>query len=204
MTVAEFITFVEVKLNRIDTSSYEDVRPEEIIFFANDALKSLTLAFDIGAYSQLLDKDAILVYLASLTLHRPEFAVTDNNFALEQSVFKFKGMQAYVEVDDEKGWQPSLIRDNINEPLREYSPFDKSFPDKPEFRLIENKVVFSVEGFNVTKAKYDYLRYPVEITEGGADLVYPFMEELEDRTVTLILENLEASRLRTQPTVSRT
>jgi len=202
MTATEFVSHVEVKLNRIDTSSYEDVRPEEIIFFANDALKALTLAFDIGAYSPLLDEFAIKTYLAGLYNHQDDVPVVDNELALVPEVFKFRDMEAYVEVGDEKDWVDTRFLDNILNSTRESNPFRRSFADSPIYRLIDKKIKFEVNDFNVTKARYDYLKYPVEITENST-LDYIFNSELEDKTVTLILENLESRRLASQPQVSR-
>jgi hypothetical protein len=203
MNTSVFIRNVEVKLNRIDSSSYEDIRPEEVVFFANDALKSLTLAFDLGAYSQLLDEFAIKTYLAYLHSVETEATIIDNEFALDAKVFKFKDMEAYVEIGDEKDWTDTRFLDNDKNSSREDNPFRRSFPDSPIYRLIDEKIVFEVNGFNVTKARYEYLKYPVEITEGGT-LDYPFITELEDKTVTIILENLENQRLGSQPQVSKT
>jgi hypothetical protein len=205
-SVANFINEVEVKLNRLDSSSYEDVRPEEIVFFANDALKALTLAFDIGAYSPLLDEFAIKTYLAYLytvgDVGDPT-PITDNEFTLPEEVFKFKDMEAYVTIGSEVDWVDTRFLDNDKNSSREDNPFRRSFPDSPIYRLIDEKIVFEVNGFNVTKARYEYLKYPVEITEGGT-LDYPFITELEDKTVTIILENLENQRLGSQPQVSKT
>ena len=203
MTAVEFIRHVEVKLNRIDSSSYEDIRPEEVIFFANDALKSLTLAFDIGAYSPLLDEFAIKTYLAYLYEVQEEVVVTDNAFTLPSEVFKFKDMEAYVEIGTEKEWCETRFLDNIENSGRESNPFLRSFADSPIYRLISKKVKFEVTNFIVTKARYEYLKYTEVITEESS-LDYIFNSELEDKTVTLILENLEGRRLASQPQVSRT
>ena len=214
MTASEFIQYVEVKLNRIDSSSYEDIRPEEVIFFANDALKSLILAFDIGAYSRTLDVAAIKVYLGALQVYgNTEVPISSNRFALLDKVLKFKDVVAQVKVPDadnptETGWMPTRWLDNNQNTTREDNPFLKSFADKPIFRLITKEsddakiIQFETNGFEVTSIRYDYLKYPTEITEGSV-LSYPFMDELENHTVTLILENLEARRLQTQPSVSR-
>jgi len=203
MTVSKFILDVQVKLNRLDTSSYEDVRPEEIVFFANDSMKSLTLTFDMGVYSQLLDKLAIKTYLGSLDAIEPEFSITGNKFPLNAKVFKFKDMEAYVTVGSESGWMDTRFLNNSLNSTRESNIFQRSFPDSPIYRVIDNKVKFEVNGFNVTKARYEYLKYPEEIVEGGT-LTFPFISELEDKTVTLILENLEGRRLGSQPQVART
>lgn len=214
MTAAQFVQFVEAKLNRLDSSSYEDVRPEEIIFFANDALKSLVLAFDIGAYSRTLNEAAIKVYLGTLQVYGNTEAPTSlNKFELLDKVLKFKDVLAKVEVPDgdnptETGWMPTRWLDNEADSTREDNPFLRSYADKPIFRLItqevdDTKVIkFETNGFEITNIRYDYLKYPTEITEGSV-LTFPFMDELENHTVTLILENLEARRLQTQPSVSR-
>ena len=47
----------------------------------------------------------------------------------------------------------------------------------------------------------DFIENP-ELFKATDDIVVPFMKELQDKTVTLLLENLEARRLQTQPQVS--
>ena len=206
---AKFIQNVKVKLNRLDTSEYEDVRPEEVLFFANDALKSLTLAFDMESYPPLIGAEVAKVYLAQLHAHQSEQnLVTVNEGVLPDTVFKFKDMEAYVTYPAsgtvlETGWVDTRWLNNEENSHREDNPFTKSFADKPIYRLIdETKIKFEVNNFKVTKIRYDYLKYPEVITEGSA-LTYQFINELEDKTVTLILENLESRRVSTQPAVSR-
>lgn len=202
VSVAKFIQHVKVKLNRLDTSQYEDVRPEEVVFFANDALKALTLAFDKGLYPSSLDLEVITVYLASLHSRQTELPLTNNERTLSQDVFKFKDMQAYVTIKEEQGWQDTRWLDNKLNSFREENPFTKSYPDRPIYRLIEDKIKFEAPDFEVTKIRYEYLKYPITITEAGT-LEYLFINELEDKTVTLILENLESRRIQSQPSVSR-
>jgi len=206
ITGAEFIQRVQVKLNRIDTSEYEDVRPEEVLFFGYNALKSLTLGFDLGQYPPLVDVDAIKVYLAHLHISDEEDPITDNAFTLPEEVLKFKDLSAFVSYPatdhTETGWVDTRALDNIENTHREDNPFTRSFPDKPIYRLIDLEVKFEVNDFIVTKARYDYLKNPVEFDEGDS-LDYPFTNELEDKTVTLILENLESRRISTQPQISR-
>lgn len=203
MTSEEFILNVQVKLNRLDSSSYQDVRPEEVIFFANDALRLLTLAFDVGQYSNIVDKPAILRYLAGSTTTQTELPVTDNKRGVTDNIIKFKDLEAYVVMDvgSEEGWTPTRELSNEYNSKREYNTFTKSYPDRPSYRLINSEITFNVDGFNVTKVRYDYL-FVVEITEVSG-VNFPFNQELEDKTVTLILENLEAQRLQTQPIVSK-
>lgn len=204
VTGAKFIQNVQVKLNRLDTSQYEDVRPEEVLFFANDALKALTLGFDIGMYSPLVNQEVAKVYLAQLHQRAADTVVTmtGNEGTLPADILKFKDVQAFVTIGSETGWQDTRWLDNELNSFREENPFTKSFPDKPVYRLIDTKIKFEVDGFTVTKIRYDYLKYPVTITEGST-LTYQFINELEDKTVTLILENLENRRLSSQAQVSR-
>jgi len=203
MTAEVFVTHVQVKLNRLDTNAYEDVRPEEVIFFANDALKLLTLGLDLGLYSQIVNKPAIMVYMADLIKIQPELALTDNKVALPASVLRLKGLEAFVVIESESGWMDTRAQNNENNPDRESNTFLKSYPDTPNYRLIDGDIKFETQdNWNCTKVRYDYLAVPTEITDAST-LVYPFMEELEDKTVTLILENLEARRLQTQPSVSK-
>jgi hypothetical protein len=125
MTGAEFITYVQLKLNRIDTSSYEDVRPEEILFFAHEALKKLTLDFDLGKYSQFTDRETLLNYLASITKTSAEIDLTDNKVVLPE-LLKIKGMSVFVQTDlsgeDEEGWQVGTVEDNKENSETEYNP----------------------------------------------------------------------------------
>lgn len=205
MTSEEFILEVQVKLNRLDSSSYQDVRPEEIIFFANDALKLLTLGFDSGVYSQIVDKPTILRYLAGSTSSQAELTLTDNKRGVTDNIIKLKDVEVFVEIGSgetaESGWMPTRELDNEYNSKKEYNNFTKSYPDRPSYRLINSEITFNVDGFTCTKVRYDYL-FVVEITEVSG-VNFPFNQELEDKTVTLILENLEARRLQTQPTVSK-
>jgi hypothetical protein len=209
ITGAQFVQHVKVKLNRLDTSSYEDVRPEEILFYSNDALKSLTLAFDLGLYSGIVNEDIIKIYLAQLHKHADDTEVdmTANAGVLPTNVLKFKDMEAYVTIGSEVGWVDTRDLTNEKNSSREDNPFTKSFADEPIYRLITSEagvvqIKFEVNGFTVTKIRYDYLIYPIEITEAST-LTYQFLNELEDKTVTLILENLESRRMSSQPATSR-
>ena len=202
MTAEQFILQVQVKLNRLDTSSYQDVRPEEVVFFANNALKALILAFDIGQYSMLVNTPAVLIYLSNLIKRGAEAALVSNEVALPVDILKFKDVQVYVTIGEEAAWCPTREYNNEKTSNREDNPFRQSYPDEPIYRLIDGQIKFDVNGFNCTKIRYDYLQTPIEITENST-LTYPFMNELEDKTVTLILENLESRRVQTQPAVSR-
>lgn len=209
MTTQQFVLEIKVKLNRIDTSSYADIRPEEVVFFANQAIKQLVLGFDLGYYSQLVDPTTIKTYLAQLYKKNRVLDLTDQSVALPEDILKIKGSSCYVvtpatdEFEAEKGWVDTRFLDNDNMPDRMDNPFLKSYPDKPIYRLVDDTISFEVDGFDVTKIRLDYLEVPEEIVETG-DVEYPFNTELEDKTVTLILENLEARRLQTQPMVSKT
>ena len=203
MTTVQFIQEVKVKLNRIDSASYEDVRPDEVVFFANEALKSLTLEFDLGVYSPILNIEAILVYLGSLIGIQTELALTSNGVALNANVFKLKSVEVEVTKGSETGWVGTSREMGTNDnSVREDNPFQRSFMDRPAYRFIDDKIQFDAQDFTCNKVRYDYLRYPAVITEGG-NVDYTFTNELQDKTVTLILENLEARRLQTQPAVAR-
>lgn len=203
MLATVFITRVKAKLNRLDSSAYEDVRPEEVLLYANDALKMLALAFDLGQYPQLVDKSAVLVYLGSLMNTQPELVLTSNKVALPADVLKFKSVEVEVTIGDETGWVSTdreLEVGGTSE--RQDNPFLKSFPDSPVYRLLEEEIEVLVNGFTANKIRYDYLKNPDEIT-AVTDIILPFIPELEDKTVTLILETIENRRLQTQPVVSR-
>lgn len=201
MTGVQFVQEVKAKLNRLDTEAYEDVRSEEVLFFGWDALKYLILEFDEEHYKGFEGEDTIRVYLAALTKHQTELALVANKIALPD-LFKLKDVEAYVEVDSEKGWQTTRDSDNIKASRDEYNPFLKSYPDMPEYRLVDNKIEFHVNGFTCTKIRYTYLEYPPVITE-SSDLDMVFIMELQNRTVTLILENLESRRIQSQPAISK-
>lgn len=203
MLATVFVTHVKAKLNRLDSNAYEDIRMEEILFFANTALKMLTLAFDMKQYPQLVDKQAARVYLASLTAKQTELALTSNKVALPEAVLKFKSVEVEVTIGSETGWVSTgreLEVDDTSE--REDNPFLKSFPDTPVYRLIGEEIEVLANGFTANKIRYDYLMVPPEITN-VTDITLPFILELEDKTVTLILETIENQRLQTQPVVSR-
>lgn len=205
MTGSEFITYVQLKLNRIDTSSYEDVRPEEILFFAHEALKKLTLDFDLGKYSQFTDRETLLNYLASVT--KTQEVTLTNNIGTLPLILKIKGLEVQVETSLsgtlETGWQPGRLSDNMESYESEYNPFTKSYPDKPSYSLINEKIDFSsAVGFSCKKVRFDYLVFPSVIAESSV-LEFPFMMELEDTTVTLLLENLESQRLQSQMAITK-
>lgn len=202
MTGTDFILYVKAKLNRLDTASYEDVRPEEILFFGNEALKTLTLEFDMGRYSPLIDIDSIRNYLASLNITVSSTDISNNEFDVP-SMLKLKDLEGWVVIGDETGWMPCDEKANKDKSHKEENPFAKSYPDTPHFRYADSKIKFDTdETFNITKVRYIYLRVPPEILENST-LNYTFMSELENKTVTLLLENLESRRLGTQPAVSK-
>lgn len=201
MTGREFITFVEAKLNRLDSSAYQDIRPEEVLLYANDALKALTLNFDVGLYSRSLDRSAILNYLAFLTVGVKDLALADNAVALPL-LLKIKDLSVYVKIGDEEGWVPTRDLDNNKTFDRDDNTFTHSYPDTPGYRLIDGKITFVASNFACTKINFDYLKFPDEIVENST-LDYIFMKELIDHTTTLLLETLESRRIQSQPAVSK-
>jgi len=206
MTGAEFITFVKAKLNRLDTNAYEDIRPEEVLLYANDAYKNLILNFDIGKYSPALDSEVIKNYLAKLHVITGEVALTENAVAMPE-LLKIKDMKVFVTIgagdDEETGWMKTRNLDNIKNTSREDNVMRRSFPEEPVYRLTDSKIKFEVNNFTCSKIIYEYLKKPVEITEiSSIDFIY--MKELQDATVTSILETLESRRLQSQAVVSKT
>jgi len=201
MTGAEFITYVKVKINRLDTAAYEAVDPEEILFYGREAMKRISLDFDKGVYRGTLNSATYLNYLASITKTEPEKVCTDGAIALPL-LLKLKDVQAYVTVGANSGWVPCEPETNESNSLRENNPFEKSFVDMPNYRLIDDKIQVVQNGFTCSKIKYEYLKYPDEITEVSIINV-PYQSELEDMTATLVLENLESRRIETQPAISR-
>jgi len=213
MTGLEFAVYVKAKLNRLDSSKYQDVRDEEIFFFAHESLKALTLEFDTLRFSGQVLTKTLLVYLASVTeeISKDLTASTTDPvyryFDLER-ILKPKSVKIWVEMNtnfsSEKGWSTGNLIENTSHSSTVTESFTKSFPDSPNYRFLDNKfIVDVVEGkFDCTKCKVIILKYP-ELIDELSVLEYPFMSELENKTVTLLLENLENSRLQTQPAVSR-
>lgn len=201
MTGAQFITEVKVKLNRLDTSSYEDIRPEEVLFFGYEALKKLTLEYDMRRYAGLLGPGTIYNYLKELTKSHAEINLTEGAAALPV-LFKLKDVAVFVTIGEETGWQPTREEDNKKTTRDEYNPFQKSYADMPKYRLINDGIKFEENGFTCSRFKYDYLEYPEVITE-STNLDMTFISDLQDKTVTLILENLESRRLQSQPVISK-
>lgn len=207
MTGLEFILYVKAKLNRIDTAAYEGMENEEVLLFAHNALKSLTLAFDLGMYSHLTDRPTVLNYLATLVRTSAVVPVTVNVATLPK-VLKIKSMRVEVIADSAgkkfSGWVPAQDRPRDLTFRNENNPFKKSRPNKPIYTLLnENTIEFLVDDtFTCGNCQFDYLEYPDEILE-DTNIEVPYIEELQDKTVTLILENLESRRLATQPQVTR-
>jgi hypothetical protein len=206
MTGTEFIQFIKAKLNRLDTAAYEDLRPEEVLLYANDAHKNLLLNFDIGNYSPALDVNTIKVYLAGRTKLQTELALTDNALAIP-TMLKLKDVEVYVSLGSgdtlEEGWMPTRDLDNYESSQREEDAFRHSFPDEPVYRVTNSTILFLVNNFTCTKIRYEYLEFPEEITEGST-IVFPYMKELQDATVTSLLETLESRRIQSQAVVSKT
>lgn len=206
MTGKEFITHIKAKLNRLDSSAYRDVRPEEILLYANDAYKNLILNFDIGNYSVALDSEVIKNYLATLMVISPEIVLIDNKVALP-NYLKLKDVTVYVTVgvgdNEESGWMPTRNLDNMQSTSREDNVFRRSFPDTPTYRITNSSILFEAVDFTCSKFKMEYLKFPDEITEDGV-ISFIYMKELQDATVTLILETLESRRLQSQAVVSKT
>lgn len=196
-----FITHIKAKLNRLDSAAYEDIQPEEVLLFANDALKNLILQFDLGQFSHIVDVLATKKYLATLYSSTGELPLTYSKVTVPDCL-KLRNVEVYVEIEDEKGWVPGRDKDHINFTGLKESPFLRSFADNPIFRLIDGDILFEAPDFNCTKMRSDLLITPLEITEDSI-LTYPFIPELENKTVTLLLENLEGRRLNSQPVVSK-
>ena len=200
MTGAEFIQYVKAKLNRLDTAAYADVRDEEILFFGHNAHKVLLLLWDTGQKTITTDSASINNYMASQTISVPELLLVDNAVSLPK-MLKFKDMMVYVEVEDEFGWQPTIEKANNLSSQVEENYFTRSQAYEPTYRLINDKIKFEVTDFLCKKIKYEYIKYPEEFTEAST-LDFPFIIDLQDKTVTLILENLEQARLQSQPAVT--
>jgi hypothetical protein len=117
----------------------------------------------------------------------------------EEGIYEIEVRVLY---EGEAGWQPTRELDNNRNSNTNYSPFSKSFADKPSYVLQESKIKFYVNDFVCKEAKITYLEQPKLITE-DQQLNMPFVNELQDETVTLILENLESRRIQTQPPISK-
>jgi hypothetical protein len=106
MTGVEFSLYVKAKLNRIDTSSWEDVRTEEILFFATEALKKLSVRFDTGMTPPIIDEHTRQAYLASIT----KIVEIDlrNNEQILPLLIKIKDVYVYVLCGDFTDWTDSV------------------------------------------------------------------------------------------------
>jgi hypothetical protein len=122
---------------------------------------------------------------------------------LEEGIYNIQVRVIYGRATGEdEGWQPTRELDNNRNSNTNFSPFSKSFADKPSYVLQESKIRFYVNNFICSEAKITYLEQPTLITEDQV-LNMPFVNELQDETVTLILENLESRRVQTQPPISK-
>ncbi|KKK63634.1 hypothetical protein LCGC14_2992320, partial [marine sediment metagenome] len=164
--------------------------------------KNLILNFDIGNYSPALDKNVILNYLAKMTVISGEIGLTNNAVTIPDHL-KIKDLKVFVTKDNESGWMRTRDLDNIESSQREHNEFTKSYPDEPVYRLTDSKIKFEVNDFTCDKIKYEYIKRPVEITE-VSDIDFIYMKELQDATVTSLLETLESRRLQSQAVVSKT
>jgi hypothetical protein len=132
------------------------------------------------------------------------FDIEDINNPQTPDITEFGVFNLEVRVfyEGSTGWQPTRELDNNRNSNTNYSPFSKSFPDKPSYVLQESKIKFFVNSFICKAVKITYLEQPILITE-EQQLNMPFVNELQDETVTLILENLESRRIQTQPPISK-
>jgi hypothetical protein len=106
MTGIEFSLYVKAKLNRIDTSSWEDVRIEEVLFFATEALKKLSVRFDTGMTTPIVDEHTRQAYLASIT----KIVEIDllNNEQILPLLIKIKDVSVHVLCGDFTDWEDSI------------------------------------------------------------------------------------------------
>ena len=198
MTGAEFSLYVKAKLNRLDTSSWEDVRTEEILFFGRDALKRLSLRYDAGTVPVHLQGSIMNMYLSSIT----ETIVLNltGGVALLTSILKIKDTKVQVKIGNELRYVPTRELATQDLSFVTNSPLSKSFPDKPIYYLSQNSITFVEDGFSCEKVEIKFIKFPAEILENSI-LDIPFTMELQDETVKLILENLESRRIQTQPAI---
>jgi hypothetical protein len=105
MTGVEFSLYVKAKLNRIDTSSWEDVRIEEVLFFATEALKKLSVKFDVGMVHPTIDKQTAQTYLASITKNT-EISLLNNEQILPLFI-KIKDVSVHVYCGIFQEWKAS-------------------------------------------------------------------------------------------------
>ena len=105
MTGEDFVLYVKAKLNRIDTSSWEDVRSEEVLFFATEALKKLSVKFDTGMIQPTIDEHTRQAYLASIT----KIVEIDllNNEQILPLLIKIKDVYVHVLCGDFTDWEGS-------------------------------------------------------------------------------------------------
>jgi len=198
MTGAEFSLYVKAKLNRLDTSSWEDVRTEEILFFGRDALKRLSLRYDVGTVPVHLQGSIMNMYLSSIT----ETIVLNltGGVALLTSILKIKDTKVQVKIGNELRYVPTRELATQDLSFVTNSPLSKSFPDKPIYHLSQDRINFVEDGFTCEKVEITFIKSPAEILENSV-LTIPFTMELQDETVKLILENLESRRIQTQPAI---
>ena len=199
MTGTEFALYVKAKLNRLDTSSWEDVRTEEILFFGRDALKRLSLRYDAGNVPPHLAGSVMNVYLASITETISEPLISGS--VLLPSILKIKDAKVLVKIGNASRLMPT--RELPTERLSnvQNSPLSRSFPDKPIYYIKGSTIYFIEDGFTCERVDIEALKFPEEILE-NSQIDIPFTMELEDETVKLILENLESRRIQTQPAIT--
>jgi hypothetical protein len=200
ITGAEFLIYVKAKLNRLDTNAYADIRDELIFLLAHDALKYLILQYDTGQVTKGVDQASINNYLASITKQDTK-DLTDNAVELP-GVLKIKDMVVEVTVESETGFVPAVEFTNQSISQKEHNYFSESKAYEPSYRLIDGKIKFEVTDFVCNKIKFEYLEQPIML-DSTTQINLPFITEFEDRTVTLILENIEQQRLGSQPQVTQ-
>ena len=213
MTGGEFVLYVKAKLNRLDTAAYTDVRSEEILFFGRDALQLLLLDFDRGAFSPSIDKNTALIYLNSMTETKSLQKVQDEDCKFEfPDAIKYKDLNLEIEVEyNGKTYtdtKPLRVMPSEGLSLLEQTDFRRSTISEPNCYLTDNilKVIkdsdYGEDDIVCKAVTCLYIKRPKELEEDG-EIPVAFTKELQDKTVSLILENIENNRLRTQPIITK-
>ena len=115
---------------------------------------------------------------------------------------KIKSAKFYITAGDKSKWIPGHLMDNTKKDFKEFKSFTASTAARPHYRLTGNSISVEENNFTASQAVLTSLMMPPAVTSSSV-LEIPFMSELQNKTVSLILENLESPRIQTQPVITQ-
>ena len=209
MTGLEAAQKFKVEINKLDRSSYIDIRLEKILHYLNKAalflVKKKYRGIDSGPgrleiMHPVLDDLKNLIKESSTT-GLEETGLTEIAFENDHLYF----IACNIQTASSECPTPDWHEGRYVKPERVYkeleSPFTESKLDSPMITVVGDKLVIYHSAFDVGAVTVKYLSTPAEITS-DAEIALSFENEIIDTAVSMALENVESQRIKTQPQVN--